>query len=347
MNSSLSPAGPAATPSRPIPSMSKSALLLSPCTYWARNDAEWYNEDLIDKSDTKIRDDGIIFHEWMDGHISGRDTSYLVTSDQVKYMKMYQHAVEWFGKFHSECSMIESESVVASNWYENSSLRVFYKNRNYPHWQGWQFGTADILAKTKEGKLVVADWKTGSTDGAELQLLTLLTSFYFSYLHSFDKESFTGYETICLQVNESGVWEHRRSYTEDQLICHAEAMKFICEDLNKPKEPVPGIHCTIHYCPHLAHCSKISDVILDIADSDGGQVGSPLIPSRSLMKKITDKPIDSEEAGYTMAIIAAARRKMKYFESGVKDYVKHGKQALYDGYEWAEGNNGFRWRKVK
>ncbi len=45
------------------PSLSKSALLLSPCQYWARPDVRWYDDRF---TDTTARDLGTAFHEEID-----------------------------------------------------------------------------------------------------------------------------------------------------------------------------------------------------------------------------------------------------------------------------------------
>lgn len=44
-------------------SLSKSALLLSPCTYWALPEAKWYDDRYTDKSD---RNKGTEFHKRID-----------------------------------------------------------------------------------------------------------------------------------------------------------------------------------------------------------------------------------------------------------------------------------------
>lgn len=46
-----------------LPSLSKSALLLSPCQYWAREDVRWYDDAYVD---TTNRDLGTAFHKEID-----------------------------------------------------------------------------------------------------------------------------------------------------------------------------------------------------------------------------------------------------------------------------------------
>jgi len=295
-----------------------------------------------------MRDNGITFHTWMDNYNKDIVTpDPPKTTDQTKYLGMFQHATAWLDEFRVDQAWLHSELVVGADWVIGKA-DVFHeaKDRDYPHMPGYQFGTADIVAKSDSGVLTVADWKTGGTDGAEQQLLTLLTAFYLAY--TAHGEAFTGYQSICLQVNERGCWPHSRSYTDNQLKAHASTMGFVWEDLDKPKEPVPGVHCVVNYCPHLAYCSAISGQVLDSASKDvEAGLNGPGVPSKGFMKNVTDDPKSSEEAGYTMAILAAAKRQIKYIESGVKNYVRSGGKALYDGYEWADGSTGFRWRKAK
>lgn len=50
------------------PSMSKSALLLSPCLAWAHPKAKWYDEK---HTDTSARDLGTEFHRLIDSYLKG------------------------------------------------------------------------------------------------------------------------------------------------------------------------------------------------------------------------------------------------------------------------------------
>lgn len=61
------------------PSISKSALLLSPCLAWANKKAKWYDERLADTTD---RDLGTEFHRLIDQFI--RDGGQELTSPTEK-----------------------------------------------------------------------------------------------------------------------------------------------------------------------------------------------------------------------------------------------------------------------
>ncbi len=62
--------------------------------------------------------------------------------------------------------------------------------------------------------------------------------------------------------------------------------------------------------------------------------------------ELTSEPISDEEAGYTMALIAAMRRQAKYIESKLKDYIKSGGRVVAGNQEWKERSNGYRWGKA-
>jgi len=61
--------------------------------------------------------------------------------------------------------------------------------------------------------------------------------------------------------------------------------------------------------------------------------------------ELTPEPSSDEEAGYTMALISAAKRQMKYIEKKLKEYISNGGKVVAGNQIWSEGNNGFRWRK--
>ena len=50
-------------------SLSKSALLLSPCVTWAHPKSEWYDDKYTDTTD---RDIGTEFHQMIDDYLKGK-----------------------------------------------------------------------------------------------------------------------------------------------------------------------------------------------------------------------------------------------------------------------------------
>ncbi len=335
-------------------SLSKSALLLSPCIAWAGPQAKWFDESKVDPSDTVKRDKGTEFHGRIDAFSTGvhRPIKYEHSDIDLwmEYAATYLNTV-----LIPRCETFMTEVALGINWVTNEA-EVFpdVKDRGYPDRPGWQFGTADIVAVLKTGELLVADWKTGGKDGAEEQLLSLAAGFrlcmpYFKFDNGGSNISFRSIRTLCLQVNEYGVWPDEATVSQEQIEAHWDAMRFQWEDIGKRNTPVPGIHCTALYCPHLAYCPSITGVVETTAETAPEASTAPLVHIRmkgSRGHRMTDKPTSNDEAGYVMARISAAKRQMKYWEESLKDYVtKNGGKVTQGLYEWGPGGNGWRWRK--
>lgn len=322
--------------------MSKSALLLSPCRTWAGSGAKWYNEEVVAAPE---RTDGVLFHEQAD-MIVKTGCHYPALPEKVGIM--VAHAEKYLrDELVPRCHVLQSEVAVGVNWITGDTERLpEVKGRGYPDRKGWQFGTADLVGILTTGELLIADWKTGGKDGAKEQLLSLACAL---------QEATWAYEnlcrglrpviTLCLQVNEHGVWPEEHSVSQEELENHWEAMRQLWQVIDEPTEPVPGVHCTALYCPHLAYCDRIARVTDELALSDPGEKG-PNVRTGDLMKyKVTDEPSDSLEAGFTQAMVSAANRRLKYLTESNKLRVKRGETVEYEGYEWKDIGNGFRWHK--
>ncbi len=333
-------------------SLSKSALLLSPCIRWASGQSQWFDESKVDATDTVKRDKGTEFHTRIHQWSSNIPiTTEYIHQDIDLWM---EHATVYLQSvLLPRCESFMTEVAVGINWVTNEA-EVFpeAKNRNYPDRPGWQFGTADIVAVLKTGELLVADWKTGGNDGATEQLLSLASGFRIAMPTMLGPPDGTSLfhrpiRILCLQVNEHGVWPHEDSVTDAQMEAHWDAMRFQWEDVGKRNDPVPGIHCTALYCPHLAYCPAITGIVEESALVPPKEA-SGMAPLVTLHRKhkMTDKPTSNEGAGFVMARITAAKRQMKYWEESLKDYVtKSGGKVTQGLYEWGPGNNGWRWRK--
>jgi hypothetical protein len=120
-------------------------------------------------------------------------------------------------------------------------------------------------------------------------------------------------------------------------------MAWASESVGKEYKPVAGIHCTTLYCPHLAYCTAIGDVLDDAAEQD------KLLKPEYLVRKyrLNDKPSDAKEAAYTMERISAAKRQLNYLTECMKEYVNNGGSIISGQWQWSGGKDGFRWRKVK
>ena len=260
------------------------------------------------------------------------------------------------------CEVIMSEVAISINWSEHKAeILPDVKERNYPERDGWQNGTADLVCILKDGTLLVADWKTGGTDGATEQLLSLACG--FSLCLTMVGEGGSGQEIVpaqprsvriaCLKVTEEGVDPEERPVSAEQLDNHWLAMEMAWADRESKNAANPGIHYTQLYCPHLAYCNAVTGLVEDAAkideDRETKSGGEPLLPAASLVRKyrMTDKPRSDEEAGYVMSRVSAARRQQKYYESCMKEYIANGGRVTAGNYEWRETGNGFRWGRIR
>lgn len=323
-----------------LPSMSKSALLLSPCTRWADPRAKWYDES---KVEFKERDEGTMFHEAMD--------QFSQTLDHKKdypegVMRRLAHSTKWYlEELVPRCKLILSEQAVAVDWLSGEARFLGpIKNRQYPtDMPGFMFGTADLVCVTNDNELLVADWKTGGTDGAKEQLASLawglLKSGRFDMLDN--DTCVVTVKTLCLPVNEHGVWPDEALLMPSYLDTHFHNMQmatlFIDRMFDKPRA---GVHCTAFYCPHLAFCPTITAATNLLAQSAPSGV-----PEAKKGLPVIMEPSNGIEAGETMALVSAAKRQLNYVTEHCKAMAKRGEKIVYGDYEFADGGNGYRWRK--
>lgn len=338
------------------PSISKSALLLSGCLTWAHPKTKHYDEK---HTDTTKRDKGSLFHSLIDSYIKGQAVDLsLISDEEVKLW--YKKATVFFDQVLApRCSTVMSEVAISINWAEGKvEILVGVTGRQYPEKDGWQNGTADLVCILNTGELLIADWKTGGTDGATEQMLSLGCAFQRALETEPDPlvaslGTARSVRIACLKVSEEGVDPDERAVSDDQLANHWLAMEMAWADKDKKNEPVPGIHCTLLYCPHLAYCSAVTGLVEDAAQEDTrlqGLAGNDtILPSKALLRKyrMTDKPRNDEEAGHVMARVSAARRQQKYYESCIREYIANGGRATAGNYEWRETGSGFRWGRLR
>jgi hypothetical protein len=332
--------------SHTAPSLSKSALLLSPCIAWAGPQARWYDEDKVEAKDTEKRDKGTLYHKRIDIFAKGDDNGLSPTGFSDVDVLLRHGAKYLDEQLIPRTDQFLSEPAIGINWVTGETkILLDVKDREYPNLKGWQYGTADLVMVLNDGSLLVADWKTGGTDGAEEQLLSLACAFQKAWPNLQVQRKV---RISCLQVNEHGVWPHEREVSQEELANHWDAMRFAWEDIGKKYDPKPGIHCVALYCPHLAYCSSITDVVVESAGGQAGREGEPLVKASDLVKgrRLTDTPIDDEEAGFTMAMTSASRRQLDYWTESMKAYIASGGRVIQGQYEWSKGGNGYRWRKI-
>jgi hypothetical protein len=323
-----------------LPSASKSALILSPCLRWAWSGAKEYEDEF---ADTTKRDNGTEFHRDMDDYY--RKLSYARKHTAMVY-QWAMNAIAW-SQAHLEprCVSIESEVYVASNFatgevHHDPSVR----DREYPDKPGFLPGTTDLVCVLEDGSLLVADWKTGKGTGAREQLLSL--AWGLRKLPQYLREGLVRpVRLAALYISDSGeVHPHEWSVTNEELEAHALAMQFQLCDIGVRKEPVPGIHCTQLYCPHLAYCPGISATVESAAESPEG-----LLPEKSLVRKysIATAPSSPQHAGSIMERVTAAKRQLAFYEARIKQYCIDGGKCIAGAFEYSKGKDGFRWREKK
>jgi hypothetical protein len=331
------------------PSLSKSALLLSPCIAWTHPTAEQYDDRF---TDTTKRDRGTTFHNESHAIIGG--------ADRYTILRKYDNDVEMQNWLHSainfldqvlgpRCESIMSEVAIAIHWESGKVVLLpEVADRKYPEEyrkDGWQCGTADLVCILKDGSLLIADWKTGGTDGATEQLLSLAWGFQWAMPAINEPNHFAlrKVKIACLKVFETGIVPDERDVSDPELGLHRDAMLFKIQDVGKEYKPVHGIHCITLYCSHLAFCKAVTGIVEGAAEGP-----QSLLPAEALVRKyrMTDKPESQDEAGYVMARVTAAKRQLDYYSNAMKEYADRGGKVVCGPYEWSKGKDGFRWRKV-
>lgn len=321
------------------PSLSQSALLLSPCLAWADPGARWYDDKY---ADTSKRDKGTNVHRIIDCLLTNRPIEVGFSDEEYRLASI---AYGWFaGQLQPRISSFFSEAVVGINWTSGEAKRLpEVQHRQYPNLPGWQHGTSDLVCLLADGSLYVGDWKTGGSDGASDQLKSLA----FAFLSSGIGNNSLPVTISTLFIDENGCWPHEEVVSQEDLKQHAESMRMQWEDIGKRNEKVPGIHCVALYCNHLAYCSAIASTVQDLADADTAKAGG-LVPAERLTMKLTDTPKDDYEAGDVIQACSAADRQIKYYKSVMKEYVqKSGGRVIAGQFEWKDVGNGYRWYKIK
>jgi hypothetical protein len=147
-----------------------------------------------------------------------------------------------------------------------------------------------------------------------------------------------------LYAGENGVHPHEWEVTDDELEAHRVAMQFQLMDVGVRTEPVPGIHCTQLYCPHLAYCPGITATVETAAESPEG-----LLPERSLVRRydISAAPSGAKHAGAIMERVTAAKRQLDFYEKRVRKYCEDGGKCVAGDFEYSKGRMAFVGERVK
>lgn len=325
-------------------SASKSALLLSPCLRWAWEGAKPYEDQY---ADTTKRDKGTNFHAGIERYFRSGELDAMSEikpnwDDVAEWLCL---AIGWVKAFlEPRCESIHPEVYVGFN-FETGEYHVdpTVRNRAYPKdMPGFLPGTADLVCVLHDGSLLVADWKTGGGTGADKQLLTLA----LGLRHVFRKADGTlrPIKLAILYVSDDGVHPVEWVVSEGDLQSHQHAMAFQLADVGVRNEPVPGVHCTQLYCPHLAYCPGITQVVESA--SEGAQ--SLLAPGRLVRRySLAEAPSSEEHAGYIMERVTAAKRQMAFYEERIRAWASNGGRVIAGDFEYSKKADGFRWRTKK
>lgn len=316
---------------------SKSGLLLSGCLAWAHPSSRWYSDR---PEDAEAREDGKAVHHCLHLHVQG-----LPYSAPAHLAAKIAAGAKFFDEnILPRAERVWSEVVLGINFSTGETTMLEdLADRDYPESDTWFYGTADLLVLLKSGSLLIADWKTGAGDGAEQQLLTLASIAELELPHEHEAT-----KRICriapLYITDEEVFSGEREVAGHELVDHRAAMyERLTKARAKKHLPVVGVHCTQLYCPHLAYCSATQKTLDEIANADSS---GPIELATDAYQFSTEVE-SGRHAGWMASRMRAAKRALKFFDGSVRDYVKAGNRATYDGYEYRETGRGFMFVKEK
>lgn len=259
-------------------------------------------------------------------------------------------AIKWSQEnLEPRCEQLYSEVFVATNFRTGEVfLDPEVVDRQYPEMPGFLPGTADLVAVLSDGRLLVADWKTGGGVGVREQLLTLAYGLHLSPALRTVAGDVRPVVCAALYVGFSDdgktmVFPHEWEVSEQELVAHAKAMEFQLADVGVRTEHVQGSHCTQLYCPHLAYCDAVFADVVQAYTED--EVGKKLPVASPGQAPLHDRFSTDDEAGLVMARVAAARRQLKYYEAAVREHVDNGGRAVEGDWEYKKTATGYRWVK--
>lgn len=313
-------------------SASKSAMMLSGCNRWMHPAAKWYKDR---PEDSEAREDGTAIHNDIHLHASG------LPYNSPEHLRIkIAGAIEFYERdLLPRCEWVHTEVAYGINIHSGESKVYAVDGRDYPNDDDVLYGTADVVAKLKSGKLLIADWKSRGGDGSDEQLKTLARMASSHYEHN-------GIRTAVFYINDDGnVFPVEREVPDIELAVH---WSDIQESYRKSREtarpslPVIGPYCTTLYCPHAAMCPATMNTIegIDARDSKSTE-------TRDYANNMFyETPLDSEHAGWMAARLKAVARAQKYYEGHLKDWIKLGNKAKWNGYEFVQTPRGFMLKKA-
>jgi hypothetical protein len=325
-----------------MPTMSKTALIMSGCRTWLEPGSEWYDDSV---GVHEKRDHGTQFHTGMDTY---HKTGVMVLTGTPEVDRRLVAAQQWWDQdFVPNHTDIQTEVAFRVNMDTLEGEVVAVVDREYGKEPNMFYGTADVVARDKSGALVIADWKTGSDYGAHGQLMSLgwaALDYSQNPNNGVDYASVVvGQSIMVLDGYPKATVQCVTKFTarRSELLGHIVEVKRQLFSGDKAT-PQPGIHCTQLYCPHLAYCPETIKATEALSEGPQG-----LIKPEALLKKfsITSPPSSPEHAAYIMERISASKRQTQYMTDLMKEYVSRGGTVSAGGLTWGPGKDGFRWRK--
>lgn len=257
-----------------LPTASKSSMVLSGCTHWIDKPA------FVDQfADTTKRDIGTVFHTGAELLLHGKalpdvvdgcrrqlrtmwkgDLARLPDANQI-VSRMLLAAREYLaGALDTRWSLLGTEVAVSLNLMTGERAILDVSDRGYPGEPDTLYGTADIVGLNKYG-LFIADWKSGVTDSARDQMMTLAA------IIAPPGEGAT-ICTLALREERSGyaVSDWDEYVSAEELTEH---IARVSEAVSRgPTQPNPGAHCVAMYCPYLYNCQVTNRAIEEFAGDD-------------------------------------------------------------------------------
>jgi len=186
---------------------------------------------------------------------------------------------------------------------------------------GEMTGTPDLVRMTRDGILVVRDYKTGQymkfadpSKSGQLRALALAAARIYQCAGSVVVE--------LAQVDDDGVVIRSATFDAFDLDAIGCELAEMYRRLDEPAKLCPGRHCTAHFCPMLDVCPATKQTALAVTKA--AELAHPL----------TVDLISPEHAAYVRERLLVAKAFIADLEAGLKSYATHTPIPLGDGRVW-------------
>lgn len=277
--------------------------LLAECQYFARDEAQWVD------SASEASKRGNKFHAAIAEYVESGEFSAEAANGVEALMLSAKRWVDEFGR-----ASLSAEVAFAWDPATDTAERINIKERDYSAFPSKLCGTADLVAISRAARVgYIGDWKTGDGSRARAQLRALAVMLARA-------EGLDSVTVEALEVSETGV----RSVCREELgdfdlaAIAAEIHESIARI--RDSEPVPGSHCSDHYCPARATCPV------------GVAIVETVIPAESLVRHKWSLTIEGPDHA---AWLLEHARLVESAAKAVKDAVRTATPA--EGWRLADG----------